>query len=238
VKHTSIPSAKALVQEALKIKPKADVNGIHSLTFELMMKYKSEYYEDKVDTFLSRMSLMGIPKEQKKILRKEMLKSLVAGGVEYSNFMEEASRRVSQTFQVISGNIAELCAERVLTDVGLKDRVHYRKKFQRTDFMMYSPNIKNAKATHRVEVKNVKLRERGTRGLAFDGDSMFGFFDSPSEFTESNVQVIDQHCLSTKGYCYIPPRTLNAMPYKAMRFKSNTEFAQDMLYFVRKGKMP
>jgi hypothetical protein len=238
VEQTSIPSAKALVQEALKMKPKADVNSIHSLTFDLMMKYKREYYENKVDTFLSRMSLIGIPKEQKKILRKEMLESFVAGGVEYSNFMEEASRRVSQTFQVISGNIAELCAERVLMDVGLQHRIHYRKKFQRTDFMMYSPNISNPKAQHRVEVKNVKLRERGTRGLAFDGDSMFGFFDSPSEFTESNVQVIDQHCLSTTGYCYIPPATLKAMTYKGKRFKSNTEFAQDMLYFVRNGKMP
>jgi hypothetical protein len=238
VEQTSIPSAKSLVQEAVKIKPKADVNGIHSLTFELMMKYKREYYENKVDTFLSRMSLMGIPIEQKKILRREMLESLVAGGVEYANFMEEASRGVSQTFQVISGNIAELCAERVLMDVGLQDRVHYRKKFQRTDFMIYSPNINNSKAKHRIEVKNVKLRERGTRGLAFDGDSMFGFFNSPSEFTESNVEVIDQHCLNTKGYCYVPPTTLNAMVYKGKRFKSNIEFAQDMLYFVRNGKMP
>jgi len=152
--------------------------------------------------------------------------------------MEEASRRVSQTFQVISGNIAELCAERELIQVGLQENVHYKKKIKRTDFLIYSPNLSSQKVEHRVEVKNVKLRERGTRGLAFDGDSMFGFFDSAKEFTESNVEVIDKHCLVTKGYCYLPLTTLNVMVYKGKRFKANTELAQDMLFFVKNGKMP
>ena len=234
----SIPSARDLVQEAVRSNPQADVNGIHGLTYQLMLNYKSKYYESKVDSFLSRMTLADIPSETKRRLREEMLEPLEADGVEYANFMEEASRRVSQTFQVVSGNIAELCVERELMNVGLRDRVHYRKKIERTDFVVYSPDLQNQRAKHRVEVKNVKLRERGTRGLAFDGDSMFGFFDSPQEFTLSNVQVIDSQCLSTKGYCYLPPSTLNQIPYRTNRFKPNTQFAQDILYFIQNGRLP
>lgn len=235
---TSIPSAKDLVQEAVKLVSSANVNEIHSLTYELMMNHKKNYYESKVDVFLSRMSLADIPKELKLRLRKEMLKSLEADGVEYANFMEEASRRVSQTFQVISGNIAELCAERELIGVGLEENVHYRKKAERTDIIVYSPDAFNFRVKHRVEVKNVKLRERGARGLAFDGDTMFGFFNSPQEFTESNVDVIDKQCAKTKGYCYVPPSTLKAMRFKGTRFRDNTLFARHMFYFVKNGKLP
>jgi hypothetical protein len=238
MKLMSIPSAKDLVHEANHLKPSADVNDIHGLTYDLMMNYKMKYYETKVDDFLSRMSLMGIPRDLRTRLRKEMLKPLVAGGVEYANFMEEASRRVSQTFQVISGNIAELCAERELVRVGLREGPHYKKKIERTDIVVYFPNSQSQKAKHRVEVKNVKLRERGTRGLAFDGDSMFGFFNSPQEFTKSNVDVIDKQCAKTKGYCYIPPSTLRAMLHKGNRFRNNIQFAQDMVHFVRNGRLP
>lgn len=234
----SIPSAKDLVQEAVKLKPSADVNQIHGLTYDLMMEYKKKYYKAKVDAFLSRMDLLDIPNEMKQRLREAMLEPVFAGGVKYANFMEEASRRVSQTFQVVSGNIAELCVERELMKVGLGEKVHYQKKVERTDFVVYSPSLENQRAKHRVEVKNVKLRERGTRGLAFDGDSMFGFFDSPSEFTQSNVEVIDSQCLSTRGYCYVPPSTINQMQYRGNRFRPNTQFGQDMLYFVKNGRLP
>ena len=213
---TSIPSAKDLVQEAFKVKPSADVNEIHGLTYDLMMNYKMKYYESKVDDFLSRMSLADIPKDLKTRFRKEMLNPLIADDVKYANFMEEASRRVSQTFQVISGNIAELCAERELIRVGLNEDINYKRKVERTDIVVYFPNFQNQRAKHRVEVKNVKLRERGTRGLAFDGDSMFGFFNSPQEFTESNVDVIDKQCAKTKGYCYIPPKTLKEMLHRVL----------------------
>jgi hypothetical protein len=104
------------------------VNEIPGLTYDLIMDCKKKYYESKVDVFLSRISLQVIPTDLKKRLREEMLKPLVADGVEYANFMEEASRRVSQTFQVVSGNIAELCAERELMRVGLKECIHYEKK--------------------------------------------------------------------------------------------------------------
>ena len=234
----SIPSAKDLLQEAVKLKSSVDVNRIHGLTYDLMMEYKKKYYEAKVNTFLSRMDLLDIPNEMRKKLRETMLEPIVAGGVEYANFMEEASRRISQTFQVVSGNIAELCVERELIKVGLKEKVHYRKKVERTDFIVYSPSLENQRVKHRIEVKNVKLRERGTRGLAFDGDSMFGFFDSPSEFTQSNVEVIDSQCLSTRGYCYVPPLTISKMQYKGNRFRSNTQFGQDILFFVQNGRLP
>lgn len=234
----SIPSARDLVEEAVRSHPSSDVNTIHSLTYQLMLTYKKKYYESKVDAFLSRMTLANIPIEVKRSLREEMLQPVVAEGVEYANFMEEASRRISQTFQVVSGNIAELCAERELTRAGLRENVHYRRKIERTDIIVYSPGIKNTRARHRVEVKNVKLRERGTRGLAFDGDSMFGFFDSPQEFTQSNVEVIDSQCLSTKGYCYLPPGTLNQIQNRGNRFRPNTQFAQDMVYFISNGHLP
>ena len=149
--------------------------------------------------------------------------------------MEETSRRVSQAFQSLSGNIAELCVERELNKNSLKFDVHYDKKKERTDFIIYFPEKNNFKKKHRIEVKNVKLRERGTRGLAFDGDSMIGFFNQPSEFTESNVKIIDEHCQKTGGYCYIPPETLKMMKHLGQRFKSNTEIGKDMLKFVKNG---
>ena len=227
-----------MVQEAVRSHPSANVNQIHGLTYRLMLEYKKKYYEAKIDSFLSRMTLADIPDETKRKLKLEMVMPLEADGVEYANFMEEASRRVSQTFQVVSGNIAELCAERELNRIGLRENIHYKRKIERTDIVVYYPNLQNHRAKHRVEVKNVKLRERGTRGLAFDGDSMFGFFDSASEFTQSNVEVIDSQCLSTRGYCYLPPSTMNQMQYRGNRFRPNTQFAQDMLYFTQNGSLP
>jgi hypothetical protein len=234
----SLPSALDLIEEALKINSTADVNSIHSNSYNLMLKYRRKYYEQKADDFLSRPNLTEIPSNIKKILRTEMLSPMVANDVQYTNFMEEASRRISQTFQVVSGNIAELCVERELNKLDLIRNINYKKRIKRTDLMIYSPTTGNPKKEHRVEIKNVKLRERGTRGLAFDGDSMFGFFDSPNEFTESNVKIIDEHCSRMKGYCYLPPDTIQKMQYHGKCFKPNIEFGKDMLFFVKNGKMP
>lgn len=234
-KKKIIPSSSEIVEEADKSNPKADINAIHSKTFELIKKYREEYYKNKVDAFLSRDSLVNIPKEIRIKIEKELLKPIKVGDKEYSNFMEETSRRISQTFQVISGNIAELCVERELIKVGLKLGVHYVKKAERTDFIIYYPQKDGFKKKHRIEVKNVKLRERGTRGLAFDGDTMIGFFNQPSEFTASNIEVIDSHCKKTDGYCYVPPETLKLIKHKNSRFKSNIEFAEDMKKFVETG---
>jgi len=231
----SFPSAAKIVEEAVRSNPSVDVNSIHERTYELMIRYRAGYYERKVDEFLAG---IGLEPELRDRLKRKMLEPVVVGDIEYSNFMEEASRRVSQTFQVVSGNIAELCAEKELIRNGLKKDVHYRRKIKGTDIIVYFPDFGSHKAKHRVEVKNVKLRERATRGLAFDGDSLFGFFDDPAEFTESNVQIIDDSCRKTEGYCYLPPRTLERLKIVGARFRSNVSFGKDMLYFVQNGVLP
>lgn len=232
-----IPSAIEILKDAEKINPKFDINQLHSKTFELMKKHRAIYYESRVNELLLRKDLVKIPDEIKLKIKKELLEPIIANENEYSNFMEEVSRRVSQTFKVISGNLAELCVERELNKVGLKLNLNYVKKKERTDFIIYHPSINNPIKRHRVEVKNVKLRERGARGLAFDGDSMVGFFDESSEFTESNIEVIDEHCKRTGGYCYIPSETLKLIKNKTKRFKANTELALDMKKFVTNGSI-
>lgn len=231
----SIPSSIELVKEAEKLNVNANLNQLHLSAYEIIKKYRDKYYKNKVTLFLSRVNLADIPNEIKEKIEKELLKPIKVDNKEYSNFMEETSRRISQTFQVLSGNIAELCVERELIKIGLKEGVDYTKKAERTDFIVFHPNKQVFKKRHRVEVKNVKLRERGTRGLAFDGNSMVGFFNQPEEFTSSNIEVIETHCKKTGGYCYIPPATLKAIKHKTTRFKSNEEFSSDMKKFVENG---
>jgi hypothetical protein len=137
-----------------------------------MIFYRSEYYESRVNSILSELSL---PLDIHEKVKKKLLEPIVVGDKKYSNFMEEVSRRVSQVFQPISGNLAELCAERELIRFGLRRDVHYTRKKERTDIIVYYPALREFQRRHRVEVKNVSLRERATRGLAFDGDSLFRF---------------------------------------------------------------
>jgi len=230
-----IPSARDIVKEVLQTDPKVDINILHERTYQLMVDYRSKYYEEKVDSFLSGMDLEP---ELKNKLKEKMLKPVIVGGKGYSNFMEEASRRVSQSFQPLSGKIAEICAEIELKKVGLIRNIHYTVRKERTDLIVYHPSVKNMRKRHRIEVKNVKLRERATRGLAFDGDSLFGFFNDPGEFSESNAKVLENLCIKSKGYCYIPPLTLKNIQYKSNRFKSNTKFGEDMGFFVKNGEFP
>jgi hypothetical protein len=234
----AIPSARELVKEVLSENPNLDVNALHQRTYELMIHYRSRYYESRVDAFLSRLTLSNLPSNIKRKLKKEMLKPIIVGNKEYSNFMEEASRRISQSFQPLSGKIAELAAQRELDRVNLEENVHYTIRKARTDITVYHPNVNSSRARHRVEVKNVKLRERGARGLGFDGDSLFGFFEDASEFSRGNVEVIDNLCQQTNGYCYVPPSTLAEMSYRGTRFRPNTQFGKDMLFFVQNGRMP
>lgn len=256
VQHTNaeampiIPSSRELIEEAIQKNPNLNVNELHSRTFDLMIHYRSRYYELKVDAFLSRLSLLDISMEKKRRLREEMLKPIIVGEREYSNFMEEASRRISQTFQVISGNLAELCVQRELESIGLQENINFvvgRKKRLRTDFVIYYhkesilksyiQKTEPSQAQHRVEVKNVKLRERATRGLGFDGDSLFGFFNDAGELSRGNVEVIDNFCRERSGYCYIPPTTLEQMTYRGTRFRPNTQFSKDMLAFTQTGRI-
>lgn len=231
------PSAKEIIKEVERTNPKADINKLHALTFKTMIKYRDIYYQDKVNKFISRHSIANLSKETKLKIKQELLKPIKGGDTWYSNFMEEASRRISQTFQTISGNIAELCVEKELINIGLDLGKNYLKKKEHTDLIIYYPQLLNYLKKHRIEVKNVSLRERATRGLQFDGDSMIGFFNDPSEFTSSNIDIIDEQCKKTGGYCYIPPSTLKIIKnkVKGKRFKSNTKFASDMKKFVRTG---
>lgn len=231
------PSAQKIIEEAKTQKPRADINQLHALTFNLMIKHRDTYYQQKVSEFIRRQSLANLSKEMKLKIRQELLKPVKGGEVWYSNFMEEASRRISQTFQSISGNIAELCVEKELIDAGLKLGIHYERKKEHTDLIIYHPEFSKYLKKHRIEVKNVSLRERGTRGLEFDGDSMVGFFNNSSEFTDSNIDIIEGHCKKTGGYCYMPPDTLKKLgdKVKNKRFKSNKEFLLDVKKFIDKG---
>ena len=175
-----IPSAIEILKDAEKVNPKFDINQLHSKTFELMKKHRAIYYESRVNELLSRKDLVRIPNEIKLKIKKELLEPIIANENEYSNFMEEVSRRVSQTFKVISGNLAELCVERELNKIGLKLNLNYVKKKERTDFIVYHPNMNNPIKRHRIEGKNVKLRESGARVLALDGDRLVGSFYEPS----------------------------------------------------------
>ena len=231
------PSAKEIIEEAKKRNAKADINQLHAFTFKLMMTYKDIYYRRKVGDFLLRPSIKNLPKDMKLKIGKELLKPVKGGDKQYSNFMEEASRRISQTFQPISGNIAELCVEEEFKKIGLKEKINYMKKIEHTDFVIYHPKQQNFLKKHRIEIKNVSLRERATRGLAFDGDSIVGFFNDPSEFTIENIDIINNQCIKTSGYCYIPPALLTQIKdiVKNKRFKSNTELSSDVEKFIRTG---
>ncbi len=237
-----IPSSIELLNLAKERKPHADINELHRETWKLMVEFRERYYEQRVDELLSSIDLMDIDNRIRQRIKTKMLEPIVIKDknktTSYSNFMEEVSRRVSQTFQPISGNLAELCFVNELTKQGLVEGTHFihkGAKHERTDFIIYHPTLQNEKARHRVEVKNVKLRERAVRGLVFDGDSLAGFFDRTKQFTQKTVTLIDERCKTTGGFCYLPPDTLQQIRYTTERFRSNARFAEDMANFVKIG---
>ena len=241
-----VPSADSILREALNIDPNFDVNALHEQAYRLMVLHRTEYYERRVNEILSTLDL---PDEVLKQIKEKLLEPITVGEITYSNFMEEVSRRISQSFQPISGQLAELCAQRELERAGLQEGVNFTRREERTDFTIYYPKVHPFSLTdyrkvqmpiakHRVEVKNVSLRERATRGLAFDGDSLFGFFNQPREFTDSNIRVFESLCIKTGGYCYVPPMILEEVSDRTTRFRSNTQFGEDMAGFARTGKIP
>lgn len=231
------PSAKEIVEKAKSKNLKVNINQLHGLTYKLMMEYKDIYYRDKVADFFNRPSISELSSEVKNKIGSELLKPMKGGDIVYGNFMEEASRRISQTFQSISGNIAELCVENELLNAGLKIKINYERKKEHTDIIIYYPRMSNYTKKHRVEIKNVSLRERGTRGLGFDGDSMLGFFNDSTEFTDENIGLINNYCKKTSGYCYVPPAIIKdlGIKIKGKRFKSNETFIIDIKNFIKTG---
>jgi hypothetical protein len=243
-----VPPSESILKEALTINPNFDINALHEQTFHLMVLHRGKYYERRVKEVLSPLHL---PNEIYEKIREKLLEPVDVGGKTYSNFMEEVSRRISQAFQPISGQLAELCARRELEKEGLQVGINFTIREERTDITVYCPEVQKSTLTnmrqefpqastnkHRVEVKNVSLRERAARGLAFDGDSLLGFFNQPNEFTESNLQVFENLCNKTGGNCYVPPELLEELPYRPKCFRPNTRFGKDMAAFAANGKIP
>ena len=98
------------------------------------------------------------------------------------------------------------------------------------------------KSRHRIEVKNVKMRERGMRGLAYKADSLVGFFNDEREFGTNRVREIEEYLRRTNGYAYVSPLIYNFLRKNKQltgnaRFKLNTEIGKDMANFCKTGKL-
>jgi hypothetical protein len=118
-----MPKAIDILSKALSTmgKNRIDINSLHSMTYEIMIKERDRYYNGRVDTILSQ---INIPDENKKLVKEKLLEPIDVDGKEYSNFMEEVSRRVSQAFQPLSGNLTEHNLERELNKMRLKKNIH------------------------------------------------------------------------------------------------------------------
>lgn len=235
--RTKLFSAEEIITSIIKKYKRLEINSLHEKAYEEVMKIKKLYYENKISEFLEKINL---PSEIKISLKKKMLEPVIINGKSYLNFFEAIVIKLTQSIQPTSGNIAELCAIVELEKIGLKEGINFKKRVKniRSDIVVYYPNAKNPKKIHRIEVKNVSLRERGARGLSFDGDSLLGFFNNYKEFTKGNVKIIDELCKKTSGYCYLPPKTLSQIEFLTERFKSNLLFGEDMLFFTTHGYLP
>ncbi len=228
-------TSEEIFNKALEnLKNENDILELHKKTYEILIKEKEKYYKYELENFISALKISDEDKEK---IKEAFLKKRMVNNIEYSNFMEEVSIKIRQSVQPLSGSIAELCINYEIQKEGLiKDRDYVRRK-NHTDFTIYYKGDKNK--IHRIEVKNVSLRERGTRGLKFDGDSLAGFFNQPTEFTEENINVIDKSLKNTNGYCYVPKGTLDYIKSKkGKRFKDINELGKDMKYFSLNGIMP
>lgn len=235
----SILSAKKAYSNALSKGQKSDLNTLHERAYHLIQKQQLKHYEERVNTFLKTITL---PRNTKTILKNKMLQPITAGGVQYSNFMEEAARRLSQSTQTTSGRIAERCVQRELERKGLRKEQHFTVRKHHADIIVYYPDIKAEQKRHRIEVKNVKMRERGVRGFSYDGDSLIGFFDSEDEFGIGAIAELEKLCHQKGGYVYVPPKLFISLKKKERlkknsRVRRNTAFGQDMANFSKTGKL-
>jgi hypothetical protein len=134
----AILSATEIYSDALKLNPKADLNTLHASAYTNMKKQHRIYYEEKVDAFLFNLQLTT---QTKQLLRQQMLKPVMIDNTLYSNFMEEACRRLSQSTQTASGHVAELCVQKALTDNGLIKGINFTAKKDHTDITVWYPNL-------------------------------------------------------------------------------------------------
>jgi hypothetical protein len=156
--------------------------------------------------------------------------------------MEETAKRLNQSTKTTSGRIAEWCVQRELERKGLRKNEHFTIRKDKTDIIVYHPDMKRDKKRHRIEVKNLKMRERGIRGLVYDGDSLVGFFDEEGEFGAGTVREINEYCSKTNGYAYVSPLIYNSLRKNKQltrntRFKLNTKIGEDMAIFCNTGKL-
>ena len=235
-----MPATRTIMDDILAKNPNADINRLHSLTWERMQKYRRDYFAKQIDLFLEDIK---IPDTAKKAVRKALIKPTIINGVEYENFLIGIGRKMSQSIQPRSGYSAEYCGQIALIQEGLEKDLHFSVRDKRSDLTLFHPDKDNQKKNHRVEVKNMKIRERGVRGLSFDGDSLFGFFDDPNEFTEGEMGVMEDALKETGGYIYMPPSTIeiikSQVPKKLLHIlRPNTQFGKDMAEFVNTGKIP
>jgi hypothetical protein len=235
----SILSAKQAYIKALNEIPSSDINLLHERVYSFLQKQQQKYYENKVDAFLSTLKLSG---RTKTMLRRKLLQPITIGGVHYSNFMEEAAKRLNQSTKTTSGRVAEWCVQRELEKNCLNKNEHFTIRKNKTDIIVYHPDMKRDKKRHRIEVKNLKMRERGIRGLVYDGDSLVGFFDEEGEFGTGTVKEINEYCRKTNGYAYVSPLIYNSLRKNKQltrntRFKLNTEIGKDMAKFCKTGTL-
>lgn len=236
-----LPSATEINREAISGNPNCDVNTLHTLCYSVMDSHCVEYYARRVDDFISE---LGLSASIGRKVRAELLNPVTVENKIYPNLMVEISRRMSQSVQRVSGKLAESCAQRELERANLVLDMHFSRQRGPIDLLVYHPDRTNVTGEHRVEVKNMKLRERATRGLLAGGDSLFGFFDSFEEFTEEKLGDLSQICTSRGGYVYVPPPTLSHImtqghnPLLTSILRPNTAFGSDMAAFVQTGRIP
>lgn len=235
-----MPPTRDIIDEILENNPNLDTNEIHAKAWNRMQKYRRKFFRKQVDTFLDP---VAIPRKAKQIIRKALLKSVTIDGVKYESFLVGIGRKMSQSIQPRSGKSAEYCGEIELVRNGLERDVHFAVRDERSDLTLFHPDIKTSDEIHRIEVKNMKIRERGVRGLSFDGDSLFGFFDQPGEFTIGELKVMEKELTKTGGYVYLPPDTLEIIEEDLDKdlshiLRMNTRFGSDMAEFVKTGEIP
>jgi hypothetical protein len=235
-----MPPTRDIIDEILRKNPNLDTNEIHAETWDKMQRYRRKYFKRQVDAFLDP---IGISKKAKQVIRKALIKSVTIDGVRYESFMVGIGRKMSQSIQPRSGKSAEYCGEIELVRNGLERDVHFAVRDERSDLTLFHPDIETSDEIHRVEVKNMKIRERGVRGLSFDGDSLFGFFDQPGEFTIGELTVMEKELAETGGYVYLPPDTLEIIEEDLDKdlsyiLRTNTRFGSDMAEFVQTGEIP
>jgi hypothetical protein len=235
----SILSAKQAYDQALSERPRSDMNWLHGRAYSFIKKQARKHYRHEVDAFLKTLK---VSKPVMAVLRRKLLQPVTVNGTDYSNFMEAAVERLKQSNKSTSGRIAERCVQRELEKRRLTENKHFTIRKGGTDITVYHPSMAREKNRHRIEVKNVKMRERGMRGLAYKADSLVGFFDDEREFGANRVREIDEYLRGTNGYAYVSPLVYNFLRKNKQlvsntRFKLNTEIGKDMANFCKTGKL-